>query len=250
MDLDRDNQKSCYFKSEIEKRNISQKQLQEDLGVSQQYVNALVNCKKNIGKRMAKKLADLYDLNESKLLIGEIDDIDEENINYNSRDKTGNYGIKPKTYTNSLAVKVVTIPARAGYVDSYYSETFLSDLPTVLIEADKEYKGNYLAFEVDGDSMEPDYYKGDIVICREVKRDLWQYKLHYKDYDFVIAHGSKGITLKEITNHNVETGDITCHSVNQENGANPDFVWNLKEVAFLYNVVEHRTPGKTKRRNR
>ncbi|KQR93323.1 hypothetical protein ASG01_08995 [Chryseobacterium sp. Leaf180] len=160
------------------------------------------------------------------------------------------YGIKPKTYTNSLAVKVVTIPARAGYVDSYYSETFLSDLPTVLIEADKEYKGNYLAFEVDGDSMEPDYYKGDIVICREVKRDLWQYKLHYKDYDFVIAHGSKGITLKEITDHNVETGDITCHSVNQENGANPDFVWNLKEVAFLYNVVEHRTPGKTKRRNR
>lgn len=158
--------------------------------------------------------------------------------------------VKQKIYSNTLEVKVVTIPARAGFQDSYYSEEYLNDLPSVLIEADKEYKGNYLAFEVDGDSMEPDYNKGDIVICREVQRSLWQYKLHYKEYDFVIAHGTQGIMLKEITDHNPETGDITCHSLNQEDGINKDFTLNLKEVAFLYNVVEHRISGKSKRRNR
>lgn len=155
--------------------------------------------------------------------------------------------LKEKKYSSTVAVKVVTTKARAGFTDSYYSDEYLEDLPTVLIESDKEYKGKYLAFEVDGDSMEPDYNVGDIVICREVQRSLWQYKLHYKDYDFVIAHGTQGIMLKEIRDHNPETGEIVCHSLNENN---KDFTLNLKEVAFLYNVVEHRISGKSKRRNR
>jgi len=158
--------------------------------------------------------------------------------------------INPKEYSSHIKVKVVTVSARAGYSESYYSEQYLNDMPTVLIDADQEYKGNYLAFEVDGDSMEPDYLSGDIVICREVKRDLWQYKLHFKDWDFVIAHGTKGIMLKEIIDHNTETGDIICHSINQEEGRNADFTLNLREVSFLYNVVEHRRSGRNKRRNR
>lgn len=158
--------------------------------------------------------------------------------------------LKTKTYSNTLEVKVVTTKARAGYADAYYSNEYLNDLPTVLIEADKEYKGNYLAFEVDGDSMEPDYNIGDIVICREIQRHLWQYKLHFKDYDFVIAHGTKGIMLKEIISHDTETGDIVCRSLNNDDGKHGDFTLNLKEVAFLYNVVEHRISGKSKRRNR
>lgn len=155
--------------------------------------------------------------------------------------------VKAKYYTSTLSVKVVTTKARAGFTEAYYSEEYLADLPTVLIEADKDYKGNYLAFEVDGDSMEPEYNAGDVVICREVQRSLWQYKLHYKDFDFVIAHGTKGIMLKEITSHNPETGEIVCHSLNE---GVEDFTLNLREVAFLYNVVEHRISGRAKRRNR
>lgn len=155
-----------------------------------------------------------------------------------------------KEYTGHIEVKLVTTKARAGYAGAYYSDEYLKDMPSVLIEADKDYHGKYLAFEVDGDSMEPTYNKGDIVICREVKRDLWQYKLHYSEWDFIIAHGTKGIMLKEIVDHNTETGEIVCHSINQESGRNKDFTLNLREVAFLYNVVEHRISGKNRRRNR
>lgn len=155
--------------------------------------------------------------------------------------------IKPKLYKTHIAVKLVNIKARAGYCQAYYSEEYLKDLPTVLIEADENYRGNYLAFEVDGDSMEPEYLPGDVVVCREISRDLWQHTLHFKDWDFVIAHGTNGIMLKEIIAHDVGTGDIICHSINPEKA---DFVLNLREVAFLYNVVEHRRSGKSKRKNR
>lgn len=62
------NQIGSYLKIEIERRNIAQKQLQSDLGVSQQYVSALINGKKSIGKKLARKLSELYGLDEAVLL--------------------------------------------------------------------------------------------------------------------------------------------------------------------------------------
>ena len=94
--------------------------------------------------------------------------------------------------------------------------------------------------------MEPDYQSGDVVICREVPRSNWQYKLHINQWDFVIAHGTKGIMLKEIIDHNVETGEIVCHSINTE--MHPDFTLNLREVIFIFNVVEHRRQARGKYR--
>lgn len=155
--------------------------------------------------------------------------------------------LKPKNYSHTLKVRLVTNKAKAGWSDGYYNEEYLEDMPFVVIDADDNHKGKYIAFEVAGDSMEPDYLEGDIVICREVQRHLWNYKLHFKDWDFVIAHSTQGIMLKEIIDHNVETGDIVCRSINPKH---KDFTLNLREIAYLYNVVEVRQKGKKKRWNR
>lgn len=155
--------------------------------------------------------------------------------------------LEPKEYNGKTKVTVVSSNAQAGWSDNYYSDEYIKDMPTILIESDENYKGNYLAFEVKGESMEPEYYEGDIVICREVRRDYWGSKLHYKDWDFVIAHGTQGLMLKEIISHNIDNGEIMCHSLHE---AHDDFSLNLKEVAFLYNVVEHRQKGRNKRRFR
>ncbi|RRC94385.1 S24/S26 family peptidase, partial [Prevotella sp. OH937_COT-195] len=100
--------------------------------------------------------------------------------------------------------------AKAGWSDDFYSDEYLEDMPIVMIDADQEYHGKYLAFEVEGDSMEPDYLEGNIVICREVQRHLWSSKLHYTDWDFVIVHSTRGIMLKEIIAHDTQKGIITC----------------------------------------
>lgn len=215
-------------------KDLRNKDIVSKTGADKSNVSNYINKRVNPSENFLTTFEQSYDIN--------LDDYENETPLYNE--------VKPKIYPTHLEVRLVTNKARGGYTDSYYADEYLKDLPVVLVEADKEYKGKYLAFEVDGDSMEPEYYAGDIVICREVKRDLWQYKLHYKDYDFVIAHGTKGIMLKEITDHNTETGDIVCHSLNNSDGKHEDFILNLKEVSFLYNIVEHRRSGKAKRRHR
>lgn len=156
--------------------------------------------------------------------------------------------LKIKEYPNLLNVRFVSNKARAGWSDNFYSEDYLEKLPIIAVEADANYKGKYLAFEIEGDSMEPDYIEGNIVICREIQRHLWTSKLHYKDYDFVIVHVHNGIMLKEIIDHDVEKGIITCHSINSEH--HPDFKIDLREVSYLFNVVEVRQQGRLKRNNR
>ncbi|ROI03697.1 S24 family peptidase [Chryseobacterium sp. G0240] len=234
MDNEKLQKKIRGFYNYIRERSLRNKDIIETTKFGKGNISNYMNGKVNPSENFLITFEKCYNVN--------LEDYENETPIYNE--------VKPKTYSTHLEVRVVTNKARAGYTDSYYADEYLKDLPVVLIDADKEYKGKYLAFEVDGDSMEPEYHAGDIVICREVKRDLWQYKLHYKDYDFVIAHGTKGIMLKEITDHNIETGEIVCHSLNNGNGQHEDFVLNLKEVSFLYNVVEHRRSGKNKRRFR
>lgn len=222
----------------LKAEKISQKKFADTVGLSAGYVNAIIN---SIQPDTLNRISICYpNLNIAWLITGE-----GEMLKSNKAERNE---LTPKNYNSHLEVKLVTTKARAGFSESFYSDEYLNDMPTVLVEVDKEYRGNYLAFEVNGDSMEPDYHTGDIVICREIKRELWRYKLHIKEWDFVIAHGTQGIMLKQIISHNVDTGEIVCHSVNNEMHA--DFTLNLREVAFLYNVVEHRISGKNKRRYR
>lgn len=241
------------------KKKITIREIADYCGVTEQGLQKMIRENK-IKVEVLMKVATI--LNEPVETFVDIEAMkkgtgsDEKNtIQYSGGDipmcrKIDSPGLKSLFFQKHIEVKLVTTKARAGYAGAYYADEYLEDMPTVLIESDKEYHGKYLAFEVDGDSMEPQYTKGDVIICREIKRDLWQYKLHYSDWDFVIAHGTKGIMLKEIIEHNTDTGEIICHSLNQEGGQNPDFILNLKEVAFLYNVVEHRRSGKNTRRNR
>lgn len=224
----------------------NQQEFVELIGYNKSSVSQILNGKTPLSKQFVLKVCEVFPmLNKDYLLDGSGKMFTEDS---NMPQKVNE--LREHKYQSHIPVRVVTTKARAGYVGAYYADEYLNDMPTVLIEADKEYKGNYLAFEVDGDSMEPEYMKGDIVICREVKRDLWQHKLHISEWDFVIAHGTKGIMLKEIISHDVETGEIVCHSLNQEGGENSDFKLNLREVAYLYNVVEHRRSGKRKRMSR
>ncbi|WP_025741686.1 LexA family transcriptional regulator [Aquimarina pacifica] len=157
--------------------------------------------------------------------------------------------IESKRNTNTINphnVNVMMIPlinqyAYAGYLNSFTDTTYIEDLPKMPYLADREYKGNYVFFEVKGDSMDNEsyesYLESDLILCREVRQDFWSSKLHINKWDFVIVHKTEGILLKRISNHNVEQGILTLHSLNNYYN---DFEVHLKDVAKIFNVVDVR----------
>lgn len=142
-----------------------------------------------------------------------------------------------------INVPLVNQYAQAGYLCGYEDATYMATLPTIPFIVDHEAQGNYVAFEVKGDSMndgtEDSYLEGDRLLCREIQSHLWvTSKLHIRKWDFVIVH-QDGILVKRIIDHNVDSHTITIHSLND---MYPDRVIDLTEVKQIFNVIELQRP--------
>lgn len=157
--------------------------------------------------------------------------------------KTSNENAAPVVFTEMkiMYVPLVNQYAQAGYLTGFKDEDYTENLPTIPFADDVEHRGEYVCFEVKGDSMDngsyESYLEGDILLCRNIRQDFWKSKLHYNKWDFVIIHKEKGILVKRIINHDVEKGIITMHSLNEYYN---DFEIHLQDVAQLFNIVSTR----------
>lgn len=138
-----------------------------------------------------------------------------------------------------MLVPIVHISAAAGYPKGAGNQEYIEQLPTIPVIVDKNYKGKYRVFEVDGDSMDDGTRKAicdkDKILCREIPFDMWKSKLHINDWYFVIVLQSGDITVKQIKEHDVERGIIYCHPLNPLFN---DFEIDLRDVVELYNLIK------------
>lgn len=144
-----------------------------------------------------------------------------------------------------LVMRLVSEYAYASYPGGFKDPEYIETLEKHSIVVDKRHAGNYRAFEIVGDSMEnyttPEMAKqsipwGSIVIGREIQRPLWQYRLHTNKWtEFVLVHKTEGITCKQITAHDTDTGMLTLHPLNP---LEKDFEWNMDDIQEIYNVVK------------
>jgi len=208
----------------------------ERIGVDKSNLSKMLNGQRTIGEGTVNKIVLATEFRKEWLLTG-----DGEMLN--------NANPAPK-YNEAVPIQqdVVYIPlvnqfAYAGYLDGYSDCTYLDQLPKIPFIVDHEGHGNYIAFEVKGDSMndgtEESYLEGDRLYCREIQPHLWaNSKLHLRKWDFVIVH-TDGIIIKRIVDHNVENHTITIHSLND---MYPDRVIDLCEVKQIFNVIESVRP--------
>lgn len=145
----------------------------------------------------------------------------------------------PMSMGHIMNVPLVNQYAYAGYVGGYNDPSYMDNLPTIPFIIDHEAKGNYVVFEVRGDSMndgtEESYLEGDRLLCREINQQLWiGSKLHHRKWDFVIVH-EEGILVKRIIDHDTENHFITVRSLNE---IYPNRRIDLREVKQIFNVVE------------
>lgn len=138
-----------------------------------------------------------------------------------------------------VSAPLISQYAYAGYLRGFSDSEFL-ELQPLYVSRLTHKGGSFVAFEVRGDSMDDNTRRsichGDIVLGRELPPSYWKSKLHIPKV-FIIVHKEDGILIKEVIAHNVETGEITCHSWNPS-PEYEDFTINLKQVHQLFYIKE------------
>lgn len=216
------------LKSYRKRHNLSQSELGELLGVQKTIISQVENGVKPLPDRW------LYVL-EDKL------GIDADEIIKDSKIKSE---VTQVSFDEFMEVPVVTVNAQAGYLFSLDNDNkhFVNELEKMLVPKEFE-KGYYIVIEVNGDSMDDGTSRaicsGEKLLCKELQKIHWRNKLHFRQYIFIIV-SNEGIVCKQITNHNMETGEILCHSWNP---MFEDYTVNLNDVIQLFyvkKVVERR----------
>lgn len=137
-----------------------------------------------------------------------------------------------------MNVPLVNQYAQNAYLNAYADEKYLQSLPTIPFADDVEHRNEYICFEVKDDKMDngsyESYLEGDILLCRNIRQDLWSNKLQYNKWDFVIIHKEKGVMVKRINNHDIENSIIILHCLNDYY---PDLKVNLNDVVKLFNII-------------
>ncbi|MDM1378797.1 S24 family peptidase [Myroides marinus] len=217
----------------IENKGISKYKFYQETGIS----NGVLDKKSGLSMETVEKLLLKFpEISERWLLTGEGEMIKSEYKQEQKNEAT------PITAGHVKYIPLVSQYAQAGYLSGFDNKIYMDSLPTIpiIIPTDQEPKGEYVCFEVSGDSMisEEDpsesLFERDLLICRNVEQTYWLSKLHINKWDFVIVHKTEGIIVKRIVDHDVEKKQITIHSLNP---MYEDRVLSLGDISQILNVV-------------
>lgn len=106
---------------------------------------------------------------------------------------------------------------------------------------DKIVHGNYIAFEVKGDSMDDgtrsSFEEGDVVLVRELDRSHWRDGLRLNDHPYWVVVFENSVLIKQIVGQDLEKGKFTFHSLNPSPQYS-DFTLNMDDIRALYYVLQ------------
>ena len=137
-----------------------------------------------------------------------------------------------------MEIPLVPYKACAGVLDGFGDPVWQEDKQTMQVLVDQRLHGDYVIYEVYGDSMNDGsaqaFLEGDFLLCRLLPQSDWQYGIKKRTATYcVIATHTEGIVLKQVTHHDKAAGTITCHSLNPDYA---DYDLQLSEVQALFYV--------------
>lgn len=220
----------------IEKKGITAYELSSSTGISQSTLSRIIHKGSKPNLKNSEVLAKYFQITKDWLINGSIE---KEDLNQNAVLNEPSSEYLKLDSLSVMHVPLVNQYAYAGYMSGSGDTEYIETLPKIPFVLDKEYKGEYLCFEVKGDSMDDEshqsYLEGDILLCRNIRKEYWKSKLHINKWDFVIVHREKGIVVKRIIKHDVEQGVITLHSFNDYYS---DYDVHLNDVDKIFNIVD------------
>ena len=230
-------------------KKIGQTKFEEMAGLSRGYITNLR--KEPTTSKLLKILSVAPDLNKTWLETGEgemLNSIQEVvplapgKVEEYTTTKSGITYYKREDGQLLMKVPIVPISALGSPADEYQQILEEFDGELVTIEVSEVHHGSYIAFRIEGDSMDDGtwngFRKGDTVVVRELSRDKWLPKLHIRDWPFWVVVFGNNVRIKQIVSQDKDTGAITLHSLNPSPEFT-DFTLQLDEVSRLFNVVQH-----------
>ena len=227
------------IKQIIEYKGISVRKFCRETGLS----NGFLDRVKDIGVSKLNKILSTYnEINPLWLLNGEGDMLIP-GVTDRLKEDQEKYNTSPGNEDDFIYVPVVVQYSEAGYLKGFDDPEYIETMPKLLIPKEFE-KGNYMIFSIRGDSLnngnDNALCHGDKVLGKELPKEFWSSKLQFNKYLFTLVT-NEGITTKQITSHNVTTGDIVCHSWNDA-PEHADFTINLfkdvKKLFYVKKIVE------------
>jgi signal peptidase I len=130
------------------------------------------------------------------------------------------------------AIVMVDQKAAAGYPQHYLEPQYYQHLPAFSIPSNQFRNATFRCFQVDGESMEPTFYKGDWAIASYV--DNWDKNIR-EGYIYVVVT-EYSVQIKRVLNRIVERGKLVLVS---DNEAHSTKEIDYKEVLELWYVKAH-----------
>lgn len=242
-------------------------EIADKLEVKFNKLSEILNGRVNVGIEMLVTFCELYNINYEYVLTGRgsvyVNDIHAQGVTvvsepgfiyespsddlahiYDEKEteiftnKNGNKFYIYEDNTIKIEVPLMTEPAYASYVEAFFDNTFVKNLPTTMFRVDKIGKGNYMAFTVKNNSMWNnggyDTPSGAEILGREVGKHLWQDGFRKTDYGFILLT-TKAIYHKDIKGYNNSTGMLTLGSRSPDV---PDFDISINDVNKVFNVIK------------
>lgn len=185
-----------YFKS----RDVSQKEIATQLGVTQGYVALMLNGKQPFGRAAAKKWQEAFGLNASWLMTGE-------GPMLVGQEGAPERPLSLASHSDGGGIPLIPVEAMAG--------AFRGERTVLEYECERyivpAFEGADFLVRVTGDSMVPTFRSGDIVACQRVPLDnlFFQWNRAY------VLDTTQGAIIKRVRQAG-DTGHILIVSDNAE----------------------------------
>jgi hypothetical protein len=242
------------FKEYLQKKLISTDKAREILGLKSRQTVYQYFASKNLNPETVDNILTKFNataeeiFGEQKTSISRIETKPLRMVDPYGLEATGQKFYTLSDGSEVMQIPVVPVKAYGSYLRGHADPEFYDGFETLTIPVDKQHKGTYIAFEMGGESMvnietkemaRKSLWPGQKIIGRDLKREHWKYKLHiHSNEAWIIVHQNEGVVVKEITDHNIDTGDITLHSWNPDKSEYADYTVNLEDVQQLFNVVD------------
>ena len=229
---------------EINKRNLTAFAISKETGISQMQIGRILKGDtKNPQNRTVKILHDYVmlgksykDYSPSPSMIKEGSTTGYAKMHVSRSDSNKNIDLGDKLV---MLVPLIEEYALSGFLGGYNDDDFLDELPKYAIIVEKYHKGKYFAFKMSGESMDDGTSEsikaGDIILCREIPRGLWN-RFHITNYkDYVVVH-KEGLLVKRAIDY-VDDRAVTLRSLNQDKDRFKDEIVNFEDISLLLNIV-------------